>query len=145
MDEISLQILDVRAPEIETAADGLDVRIQPALDNVDPVTGALIIAGVLAAGKLVIRLWREFRGGTVVDLTKTPVDVSRDRDLDYGFILIVAKDGSVTIEAKDEPKDSLERMVSGALELATKATVGGVKAVVDKTLGVGAKTTTTTA
>lgn len=139
MSTVTLNVRTVSPLELETAAENLDVKFEDQIGNVDPVTGALIIAGVLAGGKLVIRLWREFKGGTVIDLTKTPVDISRNRNLDYGYFVIIAKDGSVTLEAKDEPKDALERMVSGALELANKATLETLKATVDNSLGATAK------
>jgi len=124
---ITLNVRDVSARELEMEADGLDVSFEDQLDNVDPVTGAIIIAGVLAAGKLVIRLWREVRGGTVVDLTKSPVDVSRDSDLPYGYFMVIAEDGSVQIDPKDEPTDAVERMVTAVLKLGFDATVDAVK------------------
>lgn len=135
---ITLNVRDVGALDLETGAEGLDVTFEDQLDNVDPVTGAIIIAGALVAGKFLIRVWREIQGGTVVDLTKSPVDVSRSRGLPYGFFMLIAKDGSVQIDPKDEPTDALERMVTAVLNLGIDATVEALKkAIGDELTGTG--------
>jgi hypothetical protein len=81
----------------------------------------------------------------VIDMTKTPVEISRNRNLDYGYFVIIAKDGSVTIEAKDEPKDALERMITEALKLGGKAPLETLKAAIEGNLGATAKVELTSA
>jgi len=143
--EVTLKVRTVRPPELEEKAQGLDIKFEDEIANCDPLTGALIIGGAVAGGMFVIRLWREFKGGTVIDLTRTPVDVSRNRDLDYGYFLFIAKDGSVKLDAKDEPKTALERVVSSALEQAGKATIEMLKATVHSCLGANARLESTPA
>ena len=132
--KITLHVRDVTPHELETKSDDLDVTFEDQLDNVDPVTGAVIIAGALVAGKFLLRLWREYHGGTVIDLTRSPVDISRNGNLPYGFFMVIAKDGSVTVDPKDEPTDALERMATAVLKLGVDATVGALKEAVDDAL-----------
>jgi hypothetical protein len=133
MEEVSLSIGSVGPNELEAAVGefaGEGARFETLYGNFDPVTGSLVIVGLLAGGKLVIRLWREFNGGTVIDLTGSPTKISRSRALDYGYLVIIAKDGKVTIEAKDEPEDALERIVKAALQLGVTATIDDLHTVV---------------
>jgi hypothetical protein len=110
----------------------------------EPITTAIIIIGsAFAAGKLVMRVVNEWRGGTVIDTTKEPADIHRDRDLPYGFFTFIAKDGKVTIEAKDEPKDALERMVGEVLALG-KPVASAVKDAAEKVLTGKGKVETST-
>lgn len=130
-DEQSIQIREFEADEIGTALDASDVEAESSLDNLDPLTATIIVGGGLALGKFLIRLVNEIRGGTVIDLTQTPVDVRRDNDLNYLFFMVIAKDGTVTVDGKDEPEEGLERMVESVLKLATSATVDTAKAAIE--------------
>jgi hypothetical protein len=141
MSDVRLRVRTIAVGEVETAAEKLDIKFENQIDNVDPITGFIVIGGGLAAGSLVIRLWHEFRGGTVIDLTKTPIDISRNRNLDWGYFLFIAKDGSVTVEGKDEPKTALERMVTAVLGLASNATLTTLKKAAEDSLGANAKVT----
>jgi hypothetical protein len=142
VDEVRLEIAaDIPKPEVEIAAQETDVTPETNIANLDPLTAAVIVGAALAAGKFLIRLWREIQGGTVIDVRQTPIKVDRSRALDYGFFMIVAKDGSVTIESKDEPKDSLERMVESVLKLPIDATVSAVKAALGQSSSGKAKVT----
>jgi hypothetical protein len=131
----------VSASELETAVEelrgeDLNVRFQTERGNfVEPVTGTLVVVGVIAGGKFVMRVIREARGGTVIDMTKTPVEISRNKNLDYGYFVIIAKDGSVTVEAKDEPKDALERMITEALKLGGEVPLETLKEAIEGELG----------
>lgn len=128
-DDLDAALADVPGVDYEAGYENL----------VDPVSAAIIVGAVLAGAQLVIRLWREWRGGTILDVSKKPVEVKRTRALDYGFFVIIASDGSVKIEAKDEPKTALERLVSDVLGLATGAKAADIKALADKALGDGSK------
>lgn len=135
-----IDVLGLEAAVEELRGDDLDIRFGPTVGNfIDPVTGTLVIVGAMAGGKFVMRVIRERKGGTVIDMTKAPVEISRSRSLDYGYFVIIAKDGSVTVEAKDEPKDALERMIDGALELGSKAPLETLKAAIEGELGAKAK------
>jgi hypothetical protein len=135
----------VSASELEAAVndlkdEGLNVRFATERSNiVEPVTATLVIVGVVVGGKFVMRVIREARGGTVIDMTKTPVEISRNRNLDYGYFVIIAKNGSVTVEAKDEPKDALERMITGVLGLGGEASPETLKGAIEKELSAAAK------
>jgi hypothetical protein len=133
-DQIAIQVTGIPAAEAEEARQGLELEPEESLENFGILEGIVLIGAGIAAGKFIIRLWREFKGGTIIDLTKKPPDVRRDHDLDYGYFIIIAEDGQVTLEAKDEPKDAMERMVPEVLKVAADATVEGVKAVIEKAI-----------
>jgi hypothetical protein len=138
MAEVRMQISGVDEDEIDRAvAETSDLSFEPRLGN-EPLTALIIVGAALAGGKLILRLINEVRGGTIIDVTQTPIDVRRDRNLPYGFFTIIAKDGSVRVEGMDEPKDALERMLGGVLELATTATSESAKAAIGAALGSGA-------
>jgi hypothetical protein len=132
--DVTFRVRTVTPVELEGKAEDLDIRFEDQVGNLDPVTGFIIVGGALAGGAFLIRLWREFQGGTVIDLTKTPVDISRNRALDYGFFVVIAKDGSVTVEPKDEPETALERMATAVLKLSSDAAAEVIKATVEGAL-----------
>jgi len=142
MAEASLLVRGVEPDEVEKAMTDLELEPEESLEHLDPLAGVVIVGAALAAAQFLIRIWHEFRGGTVIDLTKTPVDVSRDRGLDWGFFMFIAKDGTVTVEGKDEPKTALERMVNDILKLATTVTVETAKAAIVAAVGQDAKVKT---
>ncbi|CRK61560.1 hypothetical protein [Alloactinosynnema sp. L-07] len=133
MSEIELQIslseLDLNVLDDAVSADP-HVRYKEGYENA-VVEAAIIITAVIAGAKLILRVWKEFRGGTIVNLVTQPILVENDRDIPFGMFVVVTKDGKVQIEAKDEPKDSLERMISGFLELGINATKAAVQKIVD--------------
>ncbi len=97
----------------------------------DPLTAAVLVGVGLAVGKFVLRVINEYRGGVRLDLTSKPAVIKRDREVPYGWIVTLAADGKVEIETKDEPKDSIERMVEAVLKLPVDATVAKVKAAIE--------------
>ena len=132
MSEIRLAIAkDVPAKEAEIAAEDAGLRYDTSRENLDPITAAVVIGGGLALGKFLLRLWNEIQGGTVIDVRETPIKIDRSRDLAFGYFMVVAKDGSVTIETKDEPESSIERMVESVLKLPIDATVSTIKAAIE--------------
>jgi hypothetical protein len=142
-DQLTIQLTGIDAAEAEKAIEGLEIEPEGELENLGILEGIVLIGAAIAAGKFVIRLWREYRGGTVIDLTKKPPDVRRDSDLDWGFFMIIAEDGKITVEGKGEPEDSLERMVTSVLKIAAGATVDAVKAVIEKEVPTPKVTTAT--
>ena len=106
---------------------------------VDPITLAVIVGSAMVLEKLIMRFRNELRGGVVLDLSKKPIELSRNADVPHGIYVIIAADGQeVKILSKDEPKDSIERMVEGILSLAVDpagATKEKVHEVVDATIG----------
>lgn len=106
---------------------------------IEPVTAVLIAAGVLALARFILDWFNDRKGGTVVDLRPGREDqVYRDKDLNYGWILVISADGQkVEINVKDAPKTATERLlgsvISGALKSASdiaeeaKAALGAEK------------------
>ncbi|MTD47641.1 hypothetical protein GKE82_26365 [Conexibacter sp. W3-3-2] len=120
------------------------VEFEETLEHLDPLTAAVVFGGAALLGNFLVRLWREIEGGTVIDLTKDPVQINRSRDLAYGYFLVVAKDGSVKVEAKDEPETALERLTTAVLKLPVDAAASAVKAAIEAAAGDAKVTTETT-
>lgn len=112
----SIPVRDVGIAAEETGAETED-----RLENLEPLSAILVMGALGVMAKFLVRLAREINGGTVIDLRERPVSIDRDRDLPYGFFVIVAEDGTATVEAKDEPTDALERMTKGLLSLPLEA------------------------
>ncbi len=134
-DELQVKVQGLSREELDVVLADLDAaEPEGAAAAVDPVIGALIIIGIVAGAKLVMRIINERRGGVVADLSKTPVEVRRDKALPYGTFLILGADGSVRLETVDEPEDSLERMWKALLE-AVLPSKEEIQAIVDEYLG----------
>ena len=87
-----------------------------------PVTAVLIFAGATAIAKFVMDWWETRRGGLVINMRPDAKNqISRNRDVPYGYILIFPSDGGqVKIETRDMPKDAtqqlLEAVISGVFK-----------------------------
>jgi hypothetical protein len=71
--------------------------------GIEPVsTIAIILLGSILAINAVGRLLEEHKGGQVVDLRPGRRKVlSRSRDVQYGLIVVLAKDGTVTLRSNN--------------------------------------------
>jgi hypothetical protein len=139
MSEIRLQLRDIEPDDVSRLAADLNVELpEGAALFIDPVTATVVGGLVFAGARLIIRLRNEWQGGVVIDRTKEPIEIRRERNLPYGFFVVIGTDGSVRIEAKDEPKDVLERMSEALLTLATPTT-DAMTAAVQQQLGGAAK------
>lgn len=102
-------------------------------EAIAPIVAVLAGAGAAALAKFVTSWWEKRRGGLVIDFRPEATDqISRDPDVPWGFILVFPADGGeVKIETKDEPEDSIERLIeaviSGAYETAQKVTDAAAK------------------
>jgi hypothetical protein len=100
-----------------------------------PALAVLAMAGVFALARFVMDLWEKIQGGLVIDMSKTSPEIYRDPDMPAGYIVVIAKDGSVKIETKDTPKDAtqqlIESVIGGALgsaeQIAKAATAAGAQ------------------
>ena len=97
--------------------DEIDVR---GLEPVSTVTLALLGAATLIS--LVSHMIEEHKGGQVIDLRlNSPKAFYRTKDLIFGLVVILAEDGTVTVEVK-EPRGTfgqvLEALKSLLVELA---------------------------
>lgn len=133
---------DLRGLEDQERDDFEDLRVGEGLTvdasgdaaklALDPVTAALVVGSVVALSRLVASLWERWQGGTVVELSANGSKVYRDRSkVPVGFFLVISADGkTVTVEAKDEPKEALERMAEALIKLPVTATVDVIKAAI---------------
>jgi hypothetical protein len=119
------------------AAHGIDVA-EVERRTFDPVTAValLLIGSPMAVGTVTYLLDRA-KGGQVIDLREdAPKMIYRTTDLVYGLIVIVAKDGAVSVEVK-EPKgmlgsvlDSLRGVLSDVAAKSVDTATASVKAAV---------------
>ncbi len=125
-DERSL-IVVVEPEDVEyvrglAAEHGLRVDEIP-VRGLEPVlTVTLALLGGATVVSLVSQLIEEHKGGQVIDLRpSSPKPFYRTKDLIFGLVVILAQDGTVTVEVK-EPRGSfgqvLEALKSLAVELA---------------------------
>jgi hypothetical protein len=95
----------------------LEVTYEPKAQAVDPLTAVLIAGAVLAVAKFVIDVIDHLKGGVVIDQTQGgPVLVKRDRSVPYGWAVVIATGGAVSIHVHDAPKDASERLLSQIVE-----------------------------
>jgi len=108
----------------------------------DPLTAMVVVGGVTSLAHLIVSLIDRWRGGTVVDQTGGKPDVRRDNNLPLGWMLILAKDGEVRLEAKDIPRDGLERIVEKVLQLGKDAGTAAIEAAVNAAKSIAERTRT---
>jgi hypothetical protein len=98
-------------------AHGVEVEQVPRL-GIEPVaTVTLVLMGTAAAVGTVVHVLEQRRGGQVIDLRpEAPKAFYRTPDVVYGTVVIVSKDGTVTVEVK-EPDGMFGKVVSGLSEL----------------------------
>jgi hypothetical protein len=129
----------------ELDAASKDLLFPGQFGNVDPITGGFLVAGgVMICAKLIIRARNEAKGGTVIDLSASPVAIRRDKGLAFGYFVVISRDGSkATIKAVGESPDSLERLIGKILAMnPVTATADTVKHLVDSTPGHRAEVST---
>lgn len=120
-DEADQLVAELRAANAEAAVDaetGDEAAIAPLLVVLAVAAAAPIIADYI------------LRTGRVIDLTKDPIVIKRDRNLERNEVLFIVEGegGKKTYELKDAPKSDLVQIING--------TVGSV---VDAILGAGGK------
>jgi hypothetical protein len=126
------------------AENGVEVQEFPTRGMEPVTTVTLLLLGGTAAVATVAYLIDRAKGGQVIDLRdKAPKAVYRSRDVVYGLVLIVATDGTVTVEVK-EPRGMfgqvMETLKGISVELG-KAGIATVTEVVKKTVGDAAQVT----
>ncbi len=85
--------------------------------QIEPVSAILIGTAVAAAAKFVVDWWERRKGGLVIDQRANATDdLYRDPDVPYGYIVVFPVDGgSVKIETRDAPKDSIQQLLESVL------------------------------
>jgi hypothetical protein len=89
--------------------------------GLDPFSAAVLVGSALAIGKFVLTVIERWKGGIRIDLATKPATVERLRDVPYGVIVILTRDGEVRIETVEEPKDAVERMIVSVIKLPVDA------------------------
>jgi hypothetical protein len=131
--QIALENEEVEAAQASARIAGIDLEIQPKSQILDPITIILVGTGAVALGKFVVDLIDRLHGGIVVDLRPSAKQlVRRDRSVPYGWALVIAADGSVSINVHDAPKGAAERLISdvikGVLKSASEVASAATKA-----------------
>ena len=129
----------VQERQVWAAADVVEgISYKPGQENaIDPISIAIIATAAIAVGRFVIRWIDSVRGGTVIDVSVSPPVVRRDKGLPYLFFVVIAKDGKVTVDAKDEPKDAITTMIGDIFGKVLGGSAAEVKKIVDKAIGEG--------
>jgi hypothetical protein len=101
----------------------VNLEIKPQEQFIDPLSIVLIFGGAVAIAKFTVDLFDRFHGGVIVDLKPEAKQlVRRDKNLPYGWIVVVATDGKkVDINVKDAPKDTAERWVEDIINGVVKS------------------------
>lgn len=97
------------------------------LRAIEPVTTVtLVLFGTSLAVSTVLFLVDKIKGGQVIDLRPSaPKMIYRSKDLVYGLVLIIALDGSITVEVK-EPRGMFGDVVDALKEILTDAAQSGI-------------------
>lgn len=142
-DSLTEEFLSVPAEDIEylhNIADryGVDVSESKPLGIEVVSTIAVALLGSALAVNTVRRLLEERKGGQVIDMRPDAGRaVFRSRDVQYGLIVVLAADGTVTVRATDS-KDELTPVIESLRGLTTGvggASVGAVEQAVRGRLG----------
>lgn len=120
------------------AEHGLRVR-EVGFRGIEPVsTATLILLGSAAAVSTVTYRIDQHKGGQVIDLRpQAPRMIYRTKDLIYGFVLIIAIDGSVSIEVR-EPRETFNQVLDALKSIMTEISDSGINdiaAAVNKSVG----------
>lgn len=118
------EVLMVPAEDIEHLREsskrhGVDLSESKPL-GIEPVgTIAVVLVGGVLAVNAVSRLLEERKGGQVIDMRPSATrTVFRSRDVQYGLIVVLASDGTVTVRATD-PQNGLSSVIESLRGLAT--------------------------
>jgi len=92
---------------------GLAVQVGAEKHLLDPFSWILIGGGALAVAHFIVETIDKSKGGVVIDLSGGDRKPHRDKDVPYGWALIISADGKeVRIETHDAPRDATERLIS---------------------------------
>jgi hypothetical protein len=98
--------------------------------GIEPVTTVtLLVIGSVAAVATVSRLIDQHKGGQVIDLRPgSPRPFYRSKDVVYGLVVVLAVDGTVTVEVR-KPKDMFSEVLEALSKIATDLVGKSVEAV----------------
>jgi len=100
--------------EIEGAGAQASVEVPPGDPNA--IAPFLVVIATVAAASVIADYI--LRTGRVIDLTKDPIVIRRDRNLERNEVLFIVEGegGKKTYELKDAPKSDLVQIINGAVE-----------------------------
>jgi hypothetical protein len=132
--QIVLENDELEAAQASARTAGVDFEIQPKSQFIDPVSIILVAGGVWAIGVFVVELLDRRHGGIIIDLRPSAQQlVRRDRSVPYGWALVIAVDGTVSINVHDAPKSASERLIGeiiqGVLKSASDVAAAAAKAI----------------
>lgn len=135
-DSVSLAAALAAAQEVpEAQAEMVSAEGEGPTELMEPITAVLVGAAVLLVARFIQNWWERVQGGLVIDLRENATDtVYRTEKVPWGYVVTLpAAGGTVTIDVKDEPKDSVERLV-GQLVSGVLGTVEAVNAAANELL-----------
>jgi hypothetical protein len=97
-----------------TVAAEHDVKVEQVPNRgIEPIsTATLVLVGTAAVVGAVVHILEQHKGGQVIDLRPgAPKAFYRSRDVIYGMVIIVARDGKVTVTIK-EPADMFGKVIA---------------------------------
>lgn len=99
------------------ATAGIDLQVQPTPQALETLVVFAVTGGVLLVSQFLVDLFDRLRGGVVIDLRPSAQHlVRRDRDVPYGWALVCAIDGTVSIQTHDAPENAAERLLGRIID-----------------------------
>ncbi len=96
--------------ELTALAEQHEVELMREGDRGEPITIAILVGSALAIGAVMHEFERR-KGGQVIDLRPdAPKPAYRDKDLQYGLVMIRSADGTVRVEVH-EPRGMLGQVL----------------------------------
>jgi hypothetical protein len=138
-EEKSIRILlepdELEQAQLAARAVHVDLQTEPRPEIIPAIAVVLVAGGALLVGKFVVDLIDRLRGGVVIDLRPDATNfVSRNRDVPYGWAVVRAAGGTVSINVHDAPKDASERLLGMIIDGVIKS-AGEVAEEAVKSLG----------
>jgi hypothetical protein len=114
LDDLTVGAIRAAAAEHPGVVHAGDIP-KPGGQRLTPALVVLAMAGAATLALFLVDLWEKLRGGLVIDIRGGSPEVFRDSDVPAGYIVILAKDGSVKIETKDTPKSSIQQLIESVI------------------------------
>jgi hypothetical protein len=104
---------DMQGAQDAARSIGVDLTVEAEPQLIPAVVAVLIAGGALAVAHFVVDLVDRLHGGIIIDLRpNAEAFVTRNRDVPYGWAVVRAADGTVSINVHDAPKDATERLIT---------------------------------
>ena len=133
------QILVIEPEELETARaiakeQGVELHELP-IHGLEPIaTASILLLGSTVAVATVGRVLDQRKGGQVIDVRAgSPRVLYRSRDVAYGLVVLIAADGTVTIDVH-QPQDMFHEVCSALHGIVSTASGADVRAVAERAI-----------